>query len=157
MKYVKYLLIEYTIWLYMLACVAWLLLRAFEQAVPAEAVLIAPAILAGITITLKGSLAAKILGTEGVKSLWKYTAGLSILLSVVMAWVIVEVRPLAFLTQGQNTASILAGIFNPNPEQLVPMLAALVETIYLALLATVLAIHFAFVLSFYAAKNLMYG
>ena len=157
MKYVKYLLIEYTIWLYMLACVAWLLLRAFEQAVPAEAVLIAPAILAGITITLKGSLAAKILGTEGVKSLWKYTAGLSILLSVVMAWVIVEVRPLAFLTQGQNTASILAGIFNPNPEQLVPMLAALVETIYLALLATVLAIPFAFVLSFFAAKNLMYG
>jgi len=157
MKYVKYLLIEYTIWLYMLACVAWLLLRAFEQAMPVATVLIAPAFLAGITIALKGSLAAKILGEEGAKSLWKYTAGLSILLSVVMAWVIVEVRPLAFLTQGQNTASILAGIFNPNPEQLVPMLAALVETIYLALLATVLAIPFAFVLSFFAAKNLMYG
>ena len=156
-KFGRYILIEYSIWLYMLACVAWLLLRAFEQAVPAEAVLIAPAFLAGITIALKGSLAAKILGAEGVKSLWKYTAGLAILLSVVMAWVIVEVRPLAFLTQGQNTASILAGIFNPDPDELVPMLAALVETIYLALLATVLAIPFAFVLSFFAAKNLMYG
>jgi phosphonate transport system permease protein len=157
MKYVKYLLIEYTIWLYITACVAWLLLRALELPVPAEAVLIAPAFLAGATVAIKGSLAAKILGAEGVRSLWKYTAGLAILLSVVMAWVIVEVRPLAFLTQGQNTASILAGIFNPNPEELVPMLAALVETIYLALLATVLAIPFAFVLSFFAAKNLMYG
>ncbi|HRX75965.1 MAG TPA: phosphonate ABC transporter, permease protein PhnE, partial [Candidatus Cloacimonadota bacterium] len=62
-----------------------------------------------------------------------------------------------FFTQVQNTASILSGIFNPNPEELVPMLAALVETIYLALLATVLAIPFSFVLSFFAAKNLMYG
>ena len=37
------------------------------------------------------------------------------------------------------------------------MLAALMETIYLALLATVFAIPFAFLLSFFAAKNLMYG
>ncbi len=37
------------------------------------------------------------------------------------------------------------------------MLSALVETIYLALLATVFAIPFAFVLSFFAAKNLMFS
>jgi phosphonate transport system permease protein len=73
-----------------------------------------------------------------------------------MAWVIVEIRPLDFLTKGANTSSILSGLFRPNTANLVPMLAALVETIYLALMATVLAIPFAFVLSFFAAKNLMY-
>jgi len=157
MKHVKHLLIEYTIWLYITACVAWLLLRAFELAVSAELILISPALFAAATMAVKGSLAARIMGEESVNQLWKYIAGLAILVSIVMAWVIVEVRPLAFFTQAQNTASILGRIFNPDPKELVPMLAALVETIYLALLSTVLAIPFAFVLSFFAAKNLMYS
>jgi len=113
--------------------------------------------IAALTVLSKGSLAAKIAGMKQVKSFWKYEAGFAILLSIVMAWVIVELKPLAFFTQASNTTSILRGIFNPNTEQLVPMLAALVETIYLALLATVLAIPFAFLLSFFAAKNLMFG
>ena len=37
------------------------------------------------------------------------------------------------------------------------MLAALMETVYLALLATIFAVPFAFILSFFAAKNLMYS
>lgn len=156
-KYGRYLLIEYSIWLYMTACIAWLLLRALEIPASGLLILLAPLLPAFIAIAVQGSLAGKILGEEEVKSLWKYTAGLAIILSIVMAWVIVEVKPLAFFTQVQNTASILGGIFNPNPEEMVPMLAALVETIYLALLATVLAIPFAFVLSFFAAKNLMFG
>lgn len=157
MKYLQYILIEYSIWLYMVACTAWLLLRAIGLQIPALAVLLVPFLPAVGAIAAGGSIAARILGASKVKSLWKYSAGLAILLSIVMAWVIVEVRPLAFFTQAQNTASILSGIFRPNTAELVPMLAALVETIYLALLATVLAIPFAFVLSFLAAKNLMYS
>ena len=42
-----------------------------------------------------------------------------------------------------------------NSDMLNKALTALVETIYLALLATVLAIPFAFTLSFFAARNLM--
>jgi phosphonate transport system permease protein len=154
---VKYLLIEYLVWLYMIACLAWLALRLFEYGVATPAILIAPLLPAVIAVWAHASLAARILGEEETRTWWKYTAGLAVLISVVMAWVIVEVRPLAFFTQAQNTASILGGIFNPDPKELVPMLAALVETIYLALLATVLAIPFAFVLSFFAAKNLMYS
>ncbi len=153
----KYLLMEYLIWLYIVACLAWLSLRIFELSVPAPVILLAPLLPALGSILGRSSLAAKIMGEESKNHLWKYIAGLAILVSIVMAWVIVEVRPLAFFTQAQNTASILGGIFNPDPAELVPMLAALVETIYLALLATVLAIPFAFVLSFFAAKNLMYS
>ncbi|MDI3504593.1 MAG: phosphonate transport system permease protein [Candidatus Cloacimonadota bacterium] len=157
MKYLKLLLIEYGIWLYIIACLAWLLFRLFTLSIPAWFILTEPLLLAVLIVFSGGSVAAKISGEARVKRFWQYEAAVAIVLSVVMAWVIVELKPLAFFTQAGNTASILKGIFNPNFEQLVPMLAALVETIYLALLATVLAIPFAFVLSFFAAKNLMFG
>lgn len=157
MKHVKLIIIEYGVWLYAVACMAWLLLRWTAFAVSGWVILLAPVAIAIITVLSQGSLAAKIAGMKKVKSLWKYEAAFAILLSIVMAWVIVELKPLAFFTQASNTTSILKGIFNPNTKELVPMLAALVETIYLALLATVLAIPFAFQLSFFAAKNLMFG
>nr|MDK2850178.1 phosphonate transport system permease protein [Candidatus Cloacimonadota bacterium] len=156
MKYLKLIAIEYGIWLYIIACLAWLLFRLFALSMPAWFILIEPLLLAALLVISGSSVAAKISGEEKVKGFWQYEAALAILLSIVMAWVIVEVRPLAFITQGSNTTAILKGLFNPNTEQLVPMLAALVETIYLALLATVLAIPFAFLLSFFAAKNLMF-
>lgn len=157
MKHIKLFVIEYGVWLYAVACIAWLLLRWTGFPTNGWVILLAPVVIAGITVLSKGSLAARIAGMKKVKSLWKYEAAFAILLSIVMAWVIVELKPLAFFTQASNTTSILKGIFNPNPAELVPMLAALVETIYLALLATVLAIPFAFLLSFFAAKNLMFG
>ncbi len=157
MKDLKSCLIEYAFWLYMLACLAWLLLRTANVTVPPWFILTLPILISALVVFSRGSLAAKILGETKLRSFWKYEAGFGILLSIVMAWVIVEVRPLAFFTQGANTAGILRGIFNPNMAELVPMLAALVETIYLALMATVLAIPFAFMLSFFAAKNLMFG
>ncbi len=49
----------------------------------------------------------------------------------------------------------MKGIFNPNMDILMSCLTALAETIYLALLATVFAIPLAFLLSFFAARNLM--
>ncbi|NLK50348.1 MAG: phosphonate ABC transporter, permease protein PhnE, partial [Candidatus Cloacimonetes bacterium] len=106
----------------------------------------------------KNNLGYRILGQASIKArFWKIELAGVLLITLVMAWVIVEVRPVEFLTQAGNTQNILKGIFNPNPKELVPMLEALVETIFLALLATLFAIPFAFVLSFFAAKNLMFG
>lgn len=156
MKHLKIALIEYTFWLYILACIAWLLLRLAAISLPVGIVLTAPILPVALLIPLKASLAAKILGEADIRKFWKYEAGFAILLSIVMAWVIVEIRPVAFFTQISNTGAILKGIFSPNSAKMIPMLAALVETIYLALMATVLAIPFAFALSFFAAKNLMY-
>jgi phosphonate transport system permease protein len=156
MKHLKTALIEYAFWLYIIACMAWLLLRLASFTLPVGAILLSPIVPVFILLLLNASLAAKILGFPDVRKFWKYEAGFAIILSIVMAWVIVEIRPLAFFTQISNTGAILKGIFSPNTAKMVPMLAALVETIYLALMATVLAIPFAFVLSFFAAKNLMY-
>lgn len=161
MKHLKHILIEYLVWLYMLGCTTWLLFRLGNLSLPGAVVMGLPLLIAGLFMLSKANLACKISGALLPESklwpLWKIEAALAVALSLVMAWVIVEVKPMAFLTQAQNTTSILSGIFNPNPQELVPMLAALVETIYLALLATALAIPFAFLLSFFAAKNLMYG
>lgn len=157
MKKLRLIVIEYAFWLYIFACVAWIALRLAEHTVPLSVIIFTPFAPALLTVFSHASLAAKILGEEKLRSMWKYTAGIAVVISVVMAWMIVEVRPLAFFTQGANTAAILKGIFEPNTELMVPMMAALVETIYLALLATVLAIPFAFLLSFFAAKNLMFG
>jgi len=148
---------EYALWLYIVACLSWLLLRLWELHITAPVILLFPLIIAAVMMLDKGNLAAKIAGITTKSILWKVELFIILSISLIMAWVIVEVKPLDFLTQAANTQSILSGIFNPNPAEMVPMLAALMETIFLALLATVFAIPFAFVLSFFAAKNLMFG
>ncbi len=161
MNKIKSFAVEYLYWLYFVACLGWLLLRlgAFEQPgfslVPV--VLGLPVLMAIVSSLFTNCVGCKVMGKSKSGGFWKYQIGIGVALSLVMAWVIVEVKPVAFFTGAVNTHSILQGIFNPNPEQLVPMLQALIETIFLALLATVLAIPFAFFLSFFAAKNLMFG
>ncbi|MCF7913024.1 MAG: phosphonate ABC transporter, permease protein PhnE [Candidatus Cloacimonetes bacterium] len=78
-----------------------------------------------------------------------------LLSTMVVGWIIVEVNISDFLLGINNTRGIVSGLFSPNLKNLVPMLSALAETIYLALLATILAIPFAFIFSFLAARNLM--
>lgn len=50
---------------------------------------------------------------------------------------------------------LFAGIFNPNWDVLPRAVLNIIETIFMAFMATFLAIPFAFVLSFMAAKNIM--
>ena len=157
MKTLKIIGIEYLVWLYITACACWYILRLTGLAYPGWFILLAPLTLAAAISLQKTSLGSRILGRDRGGIAWKVELWLAIIVSLIMAWVIVEVKPVAFFTQVANTQSIVTGIFNPDPEQLVPMLAALMETIYLALLATVLAIPFAFLLSFFAAKNLMFA
>ena len=159
MNKIKSFVIEYMLWLYIFACVAWLLSRLELYNMETLIVLIAPVFPAWALIFNPGSLGSIFTRekTDKPRLMWKIELGILIVISIVMAWIIVEVKPLDFFTGAQNTESIVKGIFNPNTRQLVPMLQALVETIFLALLATVLAIPFAFFLSFFAAKNLMFG
>lgn len=159
MKKIKILAIEYLFWLYCLACLTWLAARLVDINLPVHLLLALPALLSLLFHFVPGSMGRVVIlqDAETTRLSLKLQLSLGILISLIMAWVMVEVKPLDFFTGAQNTTSILRGIFNPNPEQLVPMLLALVETIYLALLATVLAIPFAFFFSFFAAKNLMFG
>ncbi len=158
MDKIKNIGIEYLIWLYVTACASWLSLRLFDYGWQGWIVLVLAVVFAALVSLNKNNLGYRILGQASIKArFWKYELAGVLLITLVMAWVIVEVRPVEFLTQAGNTQNILKGIFNPNPKELVPMLEALVETIFLALLATLFAIPFAFVLSFFAAKNLMFG
>jgi len=160
MRFIKSLAIEYLLLLYLVACLAWLSLRLFEATLLTWAILLLPLLLALITASRRTSVGGRLVLPEEQRArgiLWKIEMVVALVVSFLMGWVIVEVKPVAFFTQAQNTESILSGIFNPNPKELVPMLQALVETIYLALLATVFAIPFAFVFSFFAAKNLMFS
>lgn len=57
----------------------------------------------------------------------------------------------------EGAKRLFAGIFNPNWEVLPRAVLNIIETIFMAFLATFLAIPFAFLLSFLAAKNIMKG
>ncbi len=160
MRFLKASSIEYLLWLYILGCLAWLGFRLhLMPALPAWMILGSPLVTAFGLGFVGGSLGRKVLYPEKTREavLWKWEIGLAVLISFVVGWVIVEVRPVAFLTQAGNAQNIVKGIFNPNLSEMVPMLAALMETIYLALLATIFAIPFAFAFSYFAAKNLMQG
>lgn len=89
------------------------------------------------------------------KTFWSWSLVLVLLLTFVVGWNLVEVNPYKFFTKFQNAGGIMSGIFDPNFEILNVCLRALAETIYLALLATIFAIPFAFIFSFFAARNLM--
>ncbi|HPS59694.1 MAG TPA: phosphonate ABC transporter, permease protein PhnE [Candidatus Cloacimonas sp.] len=156
LKKMKILGIEYALWLYIFACICWFLLRIFSISASSYIIFLIPLLIAILISLSKNNIAAKITIPEVSGWFWKVELAIVIGITFIMAWVIVDVKPVAFFTQAANTGSILKGIFSPNLKELVPMLGALVETIYLALLATVFAIPFAFVLSFFAAKNLMF-
>lgn len=55
----------------------------------------------------------------------------------------------------QGAVRLFQGIFNPNFEILPKAVLNIIETIFMAFMATVLAIPIAFVLSFMAARNIM--
>jgi phosphonate transport system permease protein len=57
----------------------------------------------------------------------------------------------------EGAKRLFTGIFNPNWEVLPRAVLNIIETIFMAFLATFLAIPFAFLLSFMAAKNIMKG
>lgn len=57
----------------------------------------------------------------------------------------------------EGAKRLFAGIFNPNWDVLPRAVLNIIETIFMAFLATFLAIPFAFLLSFLAAKNVMKG
>jgi phosphonate transport system permease protein len=89
------------------------------------------------------------------KTMWGWQVALALILTFVTGWLVVEINPGKFFMQFKNASGIVTGIFNPDTTALMPMIEALIETIFLALMSTVFAIPFAFFISFFAARNLM--
>lgn len=166
MSYIKRIAIEYLYWLYICACAGWMITNVGELAYRYELILLIPVGLGIIFMFIETGLGKTIIPNmkqdlsvsrlRWYQQVWYWQIILGVIATFLMGWFIVEIQPVKFFTQFRNASGILSGIFNPNTRDLVPMLRALVETIYLALMSTVFAIPFAFMLSFFAAKNLMY-
>ena len=75
-------------------------------------------------------------------------------LTLFSGWLITEVQLVTFLTKFSKASDIIRGLLHPSGEILQQGLVLLVQTIFLAFMATAFAIPFAFVLSFLAARNL---
>lgn len=100
---------------------------------------------------------------EGERDLaWSHTlrgwfGALLVLLTFFTGWLITEVELVAFFTKFGKAADIVRGLANPSSAVLAEGLVLLVQTIFLAFMATAFAIPFAFALSFVAARNLTRG
>jgi phosphonate transport system permease protein len=78
-------------------------------------------------------------------------------LTVVAGWVYARIDPSAlFSAQGlQGAGRIFSALLSPEFDIIGEALRAMVETIYLAFMATFIAVPFSFALSFFSARNLM--
>ncbi len=105
----------------------------------------------------------KPLRDDGNRSWWGTGSGIFLLLTlavtVVMGWVMTEVNMYSlFSAQGMAGAQrIFAALFSPEFDIIGITLQAMVVTIFIALMATVIAVPVAFVTSFFTARNLMKG
>ncbi|MFQ3579554.1 MAG: phosphonate ABC transporter, permease protein PhnE [Bacteroidales bacterium] len=84
-------------------------------------------------------------------------AALVVVFTIITGIVVTEISIKEFFSkQGIRGAQRIFGeMMNPNFSIIKPALFAAVETIYMAFMATLIAIPFAFILSFFAARNLM--
>jgi phosphonate transport system permease protein len=78
-------------------------------------------------------------------------------LTVVAGWVYARIDPSAlFSAQGlQGAGRIFSALLSPEFDIIGEALRAMVETIYLAFMATFIAVPFSFAISFFCARNLM--
>ena len=88
------------------------------------------------------------------RTLRGWFSALLIELTVFTGWLITEVQLVTFLTQFSKARDIVRGLLHPEMSVLHQGVILLVQTIFLAFMATAFAIPVAFALSFFAARNL---
>jgi phosphonate transport system permease protein len=91
------------------------------------------------------------------RTLSGWFVALLILLTFFTGWLITEVELVTFLTQFSKASDIVRGLVHPSSAVLHQGLILLVQTIFLAFMATAFAIPVAFCFSFFAARNLTRG
>lgn len=97
---------------------------------------------------------------EGLrKTFWKYTLNLSLIGTLLASLILTEASFIELVDKDgfRGAVRLFSGIFNPNFEILPKAIMAIIETIFIAFLATFIAVPFAFLLSFLGAKNIMTG
>ncbi len=92
---------------------------------------------------------------------YRTSRGLGLLLILVFtfaaAWVIAKVNPLLFIQKAKGTGLFWKELVTPKPSEFVEGFKLIVQTLFMAIMATVFAVIVAVPLSFLAARNLMRG
>lgn len=88
------------------------------------------------------------------RTLRGWFAALLVELTFFCGWLLTEVDLATFLTQFEKASGMIQGLARPSGAVLGEGLVLLVQTVFLAFMATAFAIPVAFVLSFLAARNL---
>lgn len=119
-------------------------------------------VLTAILLRMFGhSPGASIVSTEKQSTplLGKHLLWLSFSCSIIAGWIITDISPIDFFSaKGLHSASnIFTALITPEMSIFDIALKALIETIYIALTATVIALPPSFLLSFLSARNLMKG
>jgi len=91
------------------------------------------------------------------KTFWGVQASIATLVTLVVGVVVTEMSLIALLDEERVRPAmrLLSQLFNPNWEILPQVVLRMVQTIYIAFVATIIAVPIAFVFSFLAAKNVM--
>jgi len=93
-------------------------------------------------------------GLEWTQTLRGWFGAVFIELTFFTGWLITELDLVTFLTKFGKAADIIRGLMNPSATVLHEGLVLLVQTVFLAFMATAFAIPVAFVLAFPSARNL---
>lgn len=158
---IQAILTDLLFWIYIFGCASFLMNHWFEKVIPNNFVVIFGIVVGILTFVLGLSVGRKVFlptiktDRKWYKTFWGWSVVFILLITFVVGWNLVEVNLYKLFAKFQNAGGIMSGIFNPNTDIFILCLSALAETIYLALLATVFAIPLAFILSFFAARNLM--
>jgi phosphonate transport system permease protein len=105
-----------------------------------------------------GRSAMRLTVTDGWGRTLTTHLGWTLLVTTVMTgWIITGMDPLALFSSGglEGAQRIFGALLTPDWDILGEALMAMVETIYLAFMATAIAVPFSFLLSFFSARNLM--
>ena len=89
----------------------------------------------------------------------KHILWLSFSVSIIAGWILTDISPIDFFSaKGLEAASnIFTALITPELSIFDIALKALIETVYIALTATVIALPLSFILSFLSARTLMKG
>jgi phosphonate transport system permease protein len=142
--------------------------RLLLDASPAPYAMIDTVVIVGVGIVLmvhgllSGASIGRVAMRIGIKDGYARTmvthlGWILLVTTVITGWIVTGMDPVAlFSGRGlEGAGRIFSALLSPEFDILGDALLAMVETIYLAFMATAIAVPFSFVLSFFSARNLM--
>ncbi|MBI2793515.1 MAG: phosphonate ABC transporter, permease protein PhnE [Ignavibacteria bacterium] len=82
-----------------------------------------------------------------------------LLVTIVSGWIVTDISPSEFFSSEglRGAGRIFSALITPQFDIISAALSAMVETVYIALMSTIIAVPASFILAFPAARNLMQG